>query len=98
MLLPVKKPLIVAIITGSIGSNVAAICSTKTYAVGAAGLFSIPSFINPKGIDAGFYGSLGSMVLGFIVAFLVTYLWGYKNETSKRLNKKTDLKNNTYSG
>jgi beta-glucoside PTS system EIICBA component len=97
VLLPLKKPLVMGIIGGSIGSIVAAVCGTKSFAAGAAGVFSIPTYINPKGIDIGFYGSVGSMILGFLAAFLLTFFLGYKNKADKDLTKKKAL-NNTYIG
>lgn len=80
VLIPLKKPLIMAIIAGSIGGAFAGLLNTKIYAFGMSGIFGIPGAINPAGIDSGFYGYVGSMVIGFIVGFIITFLWGYSNK------------------
>lgn len=45
-----------------------------------SGIFGIPGAINPAGIDSGFYGYVGSMFIGFIVGFIITFIWGYSNK------------------
>ncbi|WP_238902935.1 PTS transporter subunit EIIC [Clostridium sp. YIM B02506] len=81
VIIPAKKPLITSIIGGSIGGALAGFFGAKSFAFGVAGVFGIPGYINPAGIDSGFYGYVGSMVVGFVVAFILTYIWGYKNKT-----------------
>lgn len=80
VLIPLKKPLIMAIVAGSIGGAFAGFLNTKLYAFGMPGIFAIPSAINPGGMDSGFYGYVGSMVIGFIVGFILTFLWVYSNK------------------
>lgn len=82
ILLPLKKPLIMAIIGGSIGGSVAGIFKSRIYSFGGSGLLQIPLGINPNGIDVGFYGFIASMVVGFVVGFILTYLWGYSNKAN----------------
>lgn len=82
ILLPMKKPLIMAIIGGSLGGAVAGVFNSKIYSFGGSGLLQIPAGINPNGIDAGFYGFVASMVVGFVVGFILTYLWGYSNKVN----------------
>ncbi len=83
VLLPYKKPLISAIIGGSLGAMVAGALNTVQYTFGGSGLLGIPLIINPKGIDGGFYGGIASQIIGFAVAFAVTLLWGFKEEPEK---------------
>lgn len=81
VLLPRKKPLIMAIIGGSVGGAFGGLLQARMYSFTAQGIFAIPGGINPQGIDLGFYGYVGQMVVGFIVAFILTYFWGYKTKT-----------------
>lgn len=85
VLIPLKKPLIMAIIAGSIGGAFAGFFNTKLYAFGMTGVFGIPGAINPAGLDSGFYGYVGSMIVGFIVGFILTFLWGYTNKQKTTL-------------
>lgn len=80
VLIPLKKPFITAVIAGSIASIPAALMGSKIYAFGASGVFGLPSFINPEGIDLGFYGSIVCMILGLVSGFVITYIWGTKKE------------------
>lgn len=80
ILVPLKKPLIMAIIGGSAGGAVAGIFKSRIYAFGASGILQFPLAINPKGLDMGFYGIILSSIVGFGVAFVLTFLFGYSNK------------------
>lgn len=80
VLIPLKRPLIAAVIAGSIGGAFAGFCNTKLYAFGMPGIFAIPSAINPGGIDMGFYGYAGSMLIGLVAGFIITFIWGYSTK------------------
>ncbi|URJ53192.1 beta-glucoside-specific PTS transporter subunit IIABC [Paenibacillus polymyxa] len=77
--LPAKKPFILASIAGGIGGAAAGLLGSTAYGFASGGIFGIPLFINPKGMDAGFIGFIISLVVAFVVAFILTYLFGYKN-------------------
>ncbi|MBE9909309.1 beta-glucoside-specific PTS transporter subunit IIABC [Enterococcus casseliflavus] len=83
VLLPYKKPLISAILGGSLGAMIAGVTHTVQYAFGGSGLLGVPLIINPEGIDAGFYGGIASQIIGFIAAFIITYVWGFKEASVK---------------
>ena len=74
VLLPLKTPFIMSIIAGSIGAVPAALMGTAVYSFSASGIFGIPGFINPAGIDAGFYGAIISSIAGFVLGFILTYI------------------------
>ncbi|WP_217363769.1 glucose PTS transporter subunit IIA [Paenibacillus sp. DCT19] len=78
MLLPQKKPLVMAIIGGSVGGVIGGAFLSKVYAFAPSGVFGIPGAVNPQGVDAGFYGYVLQMAVGLVVGFILTYLWGYK--------------------
>ncbi|ETT31397.1 PTS system beta-glucoside-specific transporter subunits IIABC [Paenibacillus sp. FSL R5-192] len=81
VLLPQKKPLIMAIIGGSIGGVIGGAFLSKVYAFAPSGVFGIPGAVNPQGIDPGFYGYVLQMAVGLVVGFILTYLWGYQTRT-----------------
>lgn len=83
VLLPYKRPLIAAIIGGSLGAMIAGGAHTVQYAFGGSGLLGIPLIINPKGIDIGLYGGVASQIVGFIIAFVITLIWGIKEVPQK---------------
>ncbi|MFJ7975789.1 PTS transporter subunit EIIC [Peribacillus sp. NPDC096379] len=87
VLLPYKKPLIASIIGGSLGAVLAGAFLTKQFAFGASGFFSIPLIIDKAGIDSGFYGGVASQFAGLIIAFVITYVWGFKKTDDVPLSK-----------
>ncbi|MNW31334.1 PTS system beta-glucoside-specific EIIBCA component [compost metagenome] len=89
VLLPHKKPLIMAIIGGSIGGTIGGLFQSKVYAFMASGIFGIPGAINSKEIDAGFYGYVLQMAVGLIVGFILTYYWGYQTKESTASAKRS---------
>lgn len=78
--LPRKKPFILSCIASSIGGGILGFAGTKIYAMGGTGIFSIPSFISPSGIDGGFYGALIAMVVSFALGFLLMFFSKVNNE------------------
>ena len=99
--LPRKKVFASGIIAGACAGLVSGLFKVKMYVMGAIGIFSIPSFINPKhGIDMGFYGYLISMMVGFFVSFICSLIM-YKpkedpeyasNNTNKSYTKELETK------
>lgn len=81
VVLPLKKPLIMCIIGGSIGGAIAGAFKSRVYAMGGSALLQIPMLINPKGIDMGFYGAILGIIVAFIVGFILTYMFGYSNKS-----------------
>jgi PTS system beta-glucosides-specific IIC component len=62
---------------------------SQIYMVGGLGIFMIPTYISPKGgLDSAFWGSIIAMIVGFIVGFVLTWLFGMgKNNTAKENTK-----------
>ncbi|WP_434578598.1 beta-glucoside-specific PTS transporter subunit IIABC [Thermoanaerobacterium thermosaccharolyticum] len=85
--LPHKKPFVLSCIAASIGGGISGFMGSKLYMLGGAGIFEIPSFISPKGIDTGFYGAIISIVVGFVLGFILMLFSGLKDEESKEENK-----------
>ena len=81
--LPRKKPFIISCIVAAAGGAITGIMSTRIYMFGGMGIFAIPSYISPKGIDNGFYGAIMSIAGSFVLGFAVMYLAGFKDEEAK---------------
>lgn len=90
VLLPLKRPLIAAIIAGSLGAALAGAFSTAQFAFGGSGLLGIPLIIDPStsGLDASFWAGIGSQAIGLIAGFLITYFWGFDKETEEKVEAK----------
>lgn len=92
--LPTKKPFILASISAAISGAIAGAMGSTVYGFALGGIFGIPLFISPDGIDQGFFGFLISIVLAFVLAFILTYLFGYKDNSTadKKDRKSAELK------
>ena len=77
---PAKKPFFIGLGASAVGGLVCAIFGGKQYVPGGAGIFVLPGMINPEaGIDMAFWGVVLSCILALVAAFIVTFLFGYKN-------------------
>ncbi|WP_026884019.1 beta-glucoside-specific PTS transporter subunit IIABC [Clostridium akagii] len=89
--LPRKKPFIISCIVAAIGGGITGFMGTKIWIMGGLGIFAIPSYISPKGMDKGFYGAIVSIIVSFVLGFLVMFLVGFKDEENKEENRETVL-------
>ncbi|MDF2786948.1 MAG: bglP [Neobacillus sp.] len=89
--LPLKKPFIMSCIGGGVGGAIIGATAGKLWMFGGMGIFVFPAFIKPgAGLDMSFYGSIIALVVGFAVAFFLTYLFGGINqEKSSKGTKET---------
>jgi PTS system beta-glucosides-specific IIC component len=71
--LPRKKPFILSCIGGAIGGAVLGVMGSKLYIFGGMGVFGIPSYISPNGIDNGFYGTIICVLASFLIGFLLMF-------------------------
>ncbi|PLS03692.1 beta-glucoside-specific PTS transporter subunit IIABC [Neobacillus cucumis] len=82
--LPLKKPFIMSCIGGAVGGGIIAATAGKLWMFGGMGIFVFPAFIKPgSSLDMSFYGAIIALVAGFVVAFVLTYLFGFKDPASK---------------
>jgi PTS system beta-glucosides-specific IIC component len=82
--LPRKKPFIISCIAAAVGGGIIGFAGTKAYIVGGLGIFGIPSYIGPNGIDAGFYGMLIGIGVSFVLGFAIMYaMFQDDKETAK---------------
>lgn len=87
--LPHKKSFIFGSIGSAFGGAIAAIANAKMFGgFASGGIFGIPMFIDQKaGINFSFIGFCLSLVAAFVIAFIITFIWGDK-VTSGDDNKK----------
>ncbi|CQR54871.1 beta-glucoside-specific PTS transporter subunit IIABC [Paenibacillus riograndensis] len=85
--LPRKKPFILSCIAGGVGGGIIGIMGTKGYIMGGLGIFGIPSYISPEGMDRGFMGAVIGISVSFVLGFLLMYFGGFKDDEVKQDNK-----------
>lgn len=76
--LPHKKSFVFASIGSAFGGAIAAAFHAGMYTMPGGGIFGIPAFINPKGIDASFIAFVISLIVAFALAFILTFIWSDK--------------------
>ncbi|MEH7117300.1 beta-glucoside-specific PTS transporter subunit IIABC [Neobacillus vireti] len=75
--LPLRRPFIISCIGGAVGGAILGFAKSQIYMVGGLGIFGIPTYIDPKaGLTFGFWGAIIAMVVGFLVGFILTLLFG----------------------
>jgi beta-glucoside PTS system EIICBA component len=93
--LPLKRPFIMSCIASAVGGAIIAITGAALYSAGPLGIFKIPTFIHPEnGIDSGFWGMIASIIVAFILGFVLTLLFGAVNKQvkeEKTVNSNTKL-------
>ncbi|MEH7418059.1 beta-glucoside-specific PTS transporter subunit IIABC [Neobacillus drentensis] len=86
--LPLKKPFIMSCIAGGIGGGIIGAFASKLWMFGGMGIFAIPSFIKPgAGLDTAFWGAMIAILVSFVVGFVLTYLFGFKDTAQKEETK-----------
>ncbi|KJK31274.1 beta-glucoside-specific PTS transporter subunit IIABC [Paenibacillus polymyxa] len=85
--LPRKKPFILSCIASAVGGGIIGMMGTKGYIIGGLGIFAIPSYINPSGIDSGFYGAVIGILVSFVLGFLLMFFGGFKDDEVKETKK-----------
>ncbi|MBE0337069.1 beta-glucoside-specific PTS transporter subunit IIABC [Paenibacillus sp. 23TSA30-6] len=85
--LPRKKPFILSCIAAAVGGGIIGMMGTKGYILGGLGVFAIPSYISPAGIDSGFYGAIIGILVSFVLGFLLMFFSGFKDDEVKEANK-----------
>ncbi|MGM0124922.1 PTS system beta-glucoside-specific transporter subunit IIABC [Enterococcus sp. AZ194] len=76
--LPLKKPFIVACVTGALGGAVVGMSGVKVFANGLVSLLSIPSFISTiDGVESNVMMAIIATAASFVLAFIGTFVIGF---------------------
>ncbi|GER67747.1 PTS beta-glucoside transporter subunit EIIBCA [Weizmannia acidilactici] len=82
--LPLKKPFIMSCIGGAVGGGIIGALGGKLWMLGGLGVFVIPAFIKPgSGLDLAFWSSIIALVASFIIGFILTFAFGFKDKEEK---------------
>ncbi|MDR3596554.1 beta-glucoside-specific PTS transporter subunit IIABC [Clostridium sp.] len=85
--LPRKKPFILSCIGGALGGAVLGIMGSKLYIFGGMGVFGIPSYIGPNGVDNGFYGAIICVLASFLIGFLLMFFTKLEDDQEAKETK-----------
>ncbi|SDJ98628.1 beta-glucoside-specific PTS transporter subunit IIABC [Sediminibacillus albus] len=87
--LPLKKPFIFTIISSAIGGAMIGYFGTIGYVMGGLGVFQLPSFIPPEGINMSVIGAIIAAAVGMVLAFVLTYFFGDINKNNTNTGEGT---------
>jgi beta-glucoside PTS system EIICBA component len=86
--LPLKTPFIMSCIGGAVGGGIIGATAGKLWMFGGMGIFVFPAFIKPgSSLDMSVWGAGIALVAGFVIAFVLTYLFGFKDPANKEKAK-----------
>lgn len=89
--LPRKKPFIISCIAAAAGGGIIGFMGSVWYMIGGFGVFGIPSYIGPNGLDKGFYGAIIGMIVSFVLGFLMMFFAKFKEEEIREEKPETSL-------
>jgi beta-glucoside PTS system EIICBA component len=74
--LPLKRPFIIGCVSAMIGGGIVGYFHSVIYSFSFISIFSFLQLIPPTGIGAQFYAVLFGSIISFVIAAVVTYLFG----------------------
>ncbi|OCG57229.1 beta-glucoside-specific PTS transporter subunit IIABC [Gilliamella sp. Nev3-1] len=74
--LPLKRPFIIGCVSAMIGGGIVGYFHSVIYSFSFISIFSFLQLIPPTGIGAQFYAVLFGSIISFVIATIVTYLFG----------------------
>ncbi|QXN87209.1 hypothetical protein KV134_01655 [Tetragenococcus halophilus] len=84
--LKLKKPFIGAMTGGAIAGAVLNIFSVKSFSMGIPGLIVLPGYVDPNN-GMNFPITIMGSILAIVVAFTVTWIIGFEDETTDEVEK-----------
>lgn len=79
-LLPEKTPFVFSCIGGAVGGAIMGALNAKMYVMGGLGIFSVVSFISPKGEASGLVAAFICGAVSMLVGFLLAFFFGKKED------------------
>ncbi|BCZ45075.1 PTS beta-glucoside transporter subunit EIIBCA [Clostridium gelidum] len=89
--LPRKKPFVISCIAAAIGGGIMGSMGSVWYMIGGFGIFGIPSYLGPNGLDTGFYGAIIGMIVSFILGFVMMFFSKLEEEEAKEEKTESPL-------
>lgn len=86
--------IIISLSTGLCGALMG-FFKAKFYVLGGGGIFVLPSYLNPEGLDPSSYGAIIALVIGFVTAFMLTFLFGFKNQKQNEVSDNSNKQINS---
>lgn len=74
-------------IGGSLGGAILGFMGSNVYMIGGLGIFGIPGYIGPNGMDKGFYGSIIAMIAGFLIGFILMLFTKLEDDVASSKSK-----------
>lgn len=88
--LPLKKPFIVACVSGAIGGAIIGFAGVKAFASGLVSVLTIPSFISTiDGVESSVVMALVASVVSFGLAFIGTLVVGFDDPAAEKKSETT---------
>ena len=76
---PLKKPLISAMIGGAAGGLFCGVTGVKMFGLNSPGIASLPLFINPDGTMTNFFLACAAILISFVVGFAAAWIMGFED-------------------
>lgn len=76
-----KKVFYITMLGGGVGATISTLMGAKSFAMGVPSILTMAGYIDPAGIDLGFYGAVLGSIVAFLLSLVLTYLFGYKDES-----------------
>ncbi len=90
--LPYRWPFIFGCIAGAIGGSVVGYYQSAVYSIGLNNIFTFTQMIPPSGVDNTVWGAMIGTLLAFIIATILTWLFGLPAVTNSPTENNTDKK------
>ena len=84
ILIPLKKPYVINILSGAVGGAVMGALRTKIYLFGGSGIFGFANYVNPTGDLSNLIKALIGTGIGMLFCFIVQWVT-YDFEAEKKL-------------
>lgn len=84
ILIPLKKPYVINILSGAVGGAVMGALRTKIYLFGGSGIFGFANYVNPTGDMSDLIKALIGTGIGMLFCFIVQWIT-YDFEAEKKL-------------
>jgi len=81
--LPRKKPFIISCIAAAAGGGIMGFMGSVWYMMAGMGIFGIPTFIGPNGLDKGFYGAIIGIIVSFVLGFVMMFFSKLEEDETK---------------